>query len=105
MTNHLLSDVFVWLVIVLCCMGTLYAVIAAVAMPFFNSSRSSGRGFASSRGVALSVTVLKPLCGIEPRLYENLATFCEQAHPCSVGVRRGISGRSGDCSRAASAER
>jgi len=82
MTNHLLSDVFVWLVIVLCCMGTLYAVIAAVAMPFFNSFRSSGRGFASSRGVALSVTVLKPLCGIEPRLYENLATFCEQAHPC-----------------------
>ena len=25
---------------------------------------------------------LKPLCGIEPRLYENLVTFCEQAHPC-----------------------
>jgi ceramide glucosyltransferase len=29
-----------------------------------------------------SVSVLKPLCGIEPRLYENLVTFCEQAHPC-----------------------
>jgi ceramide glucosyltransferase len=25
--------------------------------------------------------VLKPLCGTEPRLFENLATFCEQAHP------------------------
>ncbi|WP_459252230.1 hypothetical protein [Paraburkholderia sp. RL17-337-BIB-A] len=29
-----------------------------------------------------SVSVLKPLCGIEPRLYENLVTFCEQAHSC-----------------------
>ena len=28
------------------------------------------------------VSVLKPLCGAEPRLYENLSTFCEQTHPC-----------------------
>ncbi|MCA7082164.1 bacteriohopanetetrol glucosamine biosynthesis glycosyltransferase HpnI [Cupriavidus sp. DB3] len=28
------------------------------------------------------VTVLKPLCGDEPRLYRNLATFCRQRHPC-----------------------
>ncbi|HWT36693.1 MAG TPA: bacteriohopanetetrol glucosamine biosynthesis glycosyltransferase HpnI, partial [Paraburkholderia sp.] len=28
------------------------------------------------------VSVLKPLCGAEPRLFENLATFCEQTHPC-----------------------
>jgi ceramide glucosyltransferase len=27
------------------------------------------------------VTVLKPLCGIEPRLYENLRSFCEQDVP------------------------
>ena len=27
------------------------------------------------------MSVLKPLCGIEPRLYENLVTFCEQTHP------------------------
>jgi ceramide glucosyltransferase len=24
--------------------------------------------------------VLEPLCGAEPRLFEKLATFCEQAH-------------------------
>jgi ceramide glucosyltransferase len=28
------------------------------------------------------VSVLKPLCGAEPRLFDNLATFCEQSHPC-----------------------
>ncbi|WP_244321908.1 bacteriohopanetetrol glucosamine biosynthesis glycosyltransferase HpnI [Burkholderia reimsis] len=28
-----------------------------------------------------SVSILKPLCGDEPRLFENLATFCEQDHP------------------------
>lgn len=27
------------------------------------------------------VTVLKPLCGAEPRLYENLRSFCHQNHP------------------------
>ena len=31
--------------------------------------------------VSVAVSVLKPLCGAEPRLYENLATFCEQHHP------------------------
>jgi len=28
-----------------------------------------------------AVSVLKPLCGDEPGLYGNLATFCHQAHP------------------------
>ncbi|MGJ7917809.1 bacteriohopanetetrol glucosamine biosynthesis glycosyltransferase HpnI [Massilia sp. LXY-6] len=29
----------------------------------------------------LPVTVLKPLCGFEPRLEDNLATLCAQTHP------------------------
>jgi ceramide glucosyltransferase len=65
-----------WLLVMLCCAATVYAGVAAVAMPFF-SKRISIR-----RGDSTSVSVLKPLCGIEPRLYENLVTFCEQAHPC-----------------------
>ena len=28
------------------------------------------------------VTVLKPLCGVEPRLEDNLAGLCTQTHPC-----------------------
>jgi ceramide glucosyltransferase len=65
-----------WLLITLCWIATVYAVVAAFAMPFF-SKRAGVRhvGWAT-------VSVLKPLCGIEPRLYENLVTFCEQTHPC-----------------------
>jgi ceramide glucosyltransferase len=65
-----------WLLIVLCLIATCYAVVAAFAMPFF-SKRDGWRHVGGA-----SVSVLKPLCGIEPRLYENLVTFCEQAHPC-----------------------
>jgi ceramide glucosyltransferase len=30
---------------------------------------------------SVSISVLKPLCGLEPRLYANLETFCRQTHP------------------------
>ena len=40
------------------------------------------------------VTVLKPLCGVEPNLYENLRTFCVQDYP-EVQVVFGV-GRADD---------
>lgn len=43
----------------------------------------SRRGPAPRGAMATTpVSVLKPLCGPEPRLYANLATFCRQRHPC-----------------------
>jgi ceramide glucosyltransferase len=54
-----------------------YALLAlcATALPLPSGRRRSG-------GARLPVSVLKPLCGAEPRLYENLRSFCEQDHPC-----------------------
>ncbi|KQT11767.1 glucosyltransferase [Methylobacterium sp. Leaf399] len=37
-----------------------------------------------------SVTLLKPLCGIEPNLYENLETFCRQRYAGPVQVVFGV---------------
>jgi ceramide glucosyltransferase len=71
-----------WLVIALCCVSALYAVFAALTMPRHGSAaqvREAARRARTRQSVAVSV--LKPLCGAEPRLYENLATFCEQRHP------------------------
>ena len=37
-----------------------------------------------------SVTILKPLCGMEPNLYENLETFCRQDYAGPVQVVFGV---------------
>jgi ceramide glucosyltransferase len=95
MVAHALT-VFQWVLLAGCAVASLYAMLAAVAMPFFASRRGTStyhdststatahaatRGFSSSHEFAhVGVSVLKPLCGAEPRLYENLQTFCEQRH-------------------------
>ncbi|WP_206955786.1 bacteriohopanetetrol glucosamine biosynthesis glycosyltransferase HpnI [Trinickia acidisoli] len=70
-----------WLLVALCCVATAYIVIAALALPSARklANRTPSMGM---RRCGEPVSVLKPLCGAEPRLYENLATFCEQTHAC-----------------------
>lgn len=70
-----------WLLVALCCAATAYAVVAALALPSARALLVRSRDGQAARG-AQPVSVLKPLCGDEPRLYENLSTFCEQSHPC-----------------------
>ncbi|EIF31080.1 hopanoid biosynthesis associated glycosyl transferase protein HpnI [Burkholderia sp. Ch1-1] len=78
-----------WVLLAGCTGASLYAMLAAVAMPFYASRRSVAASPAQDALRASSalypfayvgVSVLKPLCGAEPRLYENLRTFCEQRH-------------------------
>ena len=84
-----------WVLLAGCAGASLYAMVAAVAMPFHatrrcravrrgNDDDTDSNAFEVSRFphsfVNAGVSVLKPLCGAEPRLYENLQTFCEQRH-------------------------
>ena len=69
-----------WVLFAGCGAASLYALVAAVAMPFFAARRVSGAGESAHPFAKVGVSVLKPLCGAEPRLYDNLRTFCEQRH-------------------------
>lgn len=60
---------------VLTLVATLYALAALLCR-----GRLAHPGPARA-GTPVPVTVLKPLCGLEPNLESNLATFCTQDHP------------------------
>ncbi|SAK80002.1 glycosyltransferase [Caballeronia temeraria] len=76
MTPHPVP-LLLWIVIALCCAATCHATLAAFIFPGLRGTAGARR-----RGDAPApVSVLKPLCGIEPRLYSNLETFCTQTHP------------------------
>ena len=56
-----------------------YALIALVSRA--RTYRPDEHAGSASASVRQPVTVFKPLCGNEPRLGENLVTFCEQTYP------------------------
>jgi ceramide glucosyltransferase len=64
--------------------GCIYALAAAAVVRRF----SGGRGATPDRFPG--VTVLKPLAGIAPGLYEDLASFCDQDYPGPVQILFGV---------------
>lgn len=68
-----------WVIIGICSLAVLYAIAAALT-PIRTTLWRHRRSAAVPVDTSLGISVLKPLCGDEPRLYENLATFCEQTH-------------------------
>jgi ceramide glucosyltransferase len=77
MTAHSIPPIL-WLVIAMCCAATCHAAIAALVHPGWRASMARSR---DHEGRYSAVSVLKPLCGAEPRLLSNLETFCAQMHP------------------------
>ncbi|MEA3125998.1 MAG: ceramide glucosyltransferase, partial [Caballeronia sp.] len=78
MAMHTLS-VCEWVLLAGCGTASLYAMVAALAMPFFAARRAgvATRGAHSAAAQPtefpsphVGVSVLKPLCGAEPRLFE-----------------------------------
>ena len=55
--------------------GCLYLIYAGFAVRHFTTRRPP------PTVESLPVSVLKPLCGEDPELYANLASFCRQAYP------------------------
>ena len=54
-----------------------YALLAVIAVLVWQMRRMPKE----SRSRLPPLTILKPLCGAEPSLYENLRSFCEQDYP------------------------
>jgi len=54
--------------------GSFYVFLALMQVLRFRPQPAGG----SSREPQPAVTILKPLCGLDPQLYENLRSFCDQ---------------------------
>ena len=67
--------------------GCLYGLMAAGLAGFFGRRASPLLPVEAPRP---SVTILKPLCGAEPNLYENLESFCRQVYAGPVQIVFGV---------------
>lgn len=67
--------------------GSLYVIASILVFARFFSGRTD-----DCRPRSEAVTLLKPLCGAEPRLESNLSSFLAQAHDGSVQLICGVHG-------------
>jgi len=70
--------------LVLALVGCVYGLAAAVVV------RGFGGESVSPCANFPGVTILKPLCGVLPGLYEDLASFCDQGYPGPVQILFGV---------------
>ena len=85
-----LTDLSAWLSPLFAAMagvGCLYGLAAAFLAGRFGARRAPSLPRHAPRP---SVTILKPLCGDEPRLYENLESFCRQDYAGTVQIVFGV---------------
>lgn len=81
------GDIAGWLGVLLSAASVAYLLLAIVAVILRRP-----KGKISDRGQLPPITILKPLCGDEPCLYEALRSFCLQDYPqyqIVFGVREG----------------
>lgn len=78
-----LSPIFLLLAVV----GCVYGLVAAALAGRFAEAAPARLPEGAPRP---SVTLLKPLCGLEPNLYENLESFCRQDYAGPVQIVFGI---------------
>jgi ceramide glucosyltransferase len=81
---YLFGTALGWLAIVVATLGIIYCTAAAIVFRRYFATATP----APARHEA--VTLLKPLYGDEPRLYDNLATFLAQDHAGPVQLLLGI---------------
>jgi ceramide glucosyltransferase len=80
------------LIVTLWLISTALAMVGSAYLAFAAFLLRQLRGKSPPRlQLAPGVTILKPLCGVEPDLEANLASFCEQTYPGPVQIVLGVS--------------
>lgn len=85
----LLVEILKWSGIAISVASVVYLLLATIAVLFWQLQRKRGH---DKPEFLPPITVLKPLCGDEPRLYEALKSFCLQDYPqfqIVFGIREG----------------